>query len=71
MKISIKAHPGAKVAKVRVVSDKLHVWVQERAINGRANRAIVAAVAEHFHESCTRVNIVSGHTSRDKVVVIG
>lgn len=69
-KISVRAHPGAKVAKVKETGGKLHVWVTERAINGRANRAIEIAVAKHFGVPQSHVSIVSGHTSRDKVMMV-
>ena len=70
MKISVRAHPGAKVAKVKEIGGKLHVWVTERPTNGRANRAIEIAVAKHFNVPKSHVTIISGHTSRDKVMMV-
>lgn len=70
VKILVKAKPGAKVAAVKEIGGKLHVSVKERVVEGRANRAIEAAVAEHFGVPRSRVRIISGHTARDKVLMI-
>ena len=42
------------------------VSVKEPPIDGRANWAIARAVAEHFGVSPSRVNIISGQTSKIK-----
>ena len=46
------------------------VSVKERPIDGKANRAIEKAIAEYFHVPVSRVRIVSGHTSREKIIEI-
>lgn len=69
-KIKVKARPGAKKASIRERAGVLVVAVTERATEGKANRAIERALAAHFNVAPSRVRIVSGHTSRDKVVVI-
>ena len=46
------------------------VKVREPAEGGRANMAMVAALAEHFHVPCRAVSIVRGHASRRKLVEI-
>lgn len=85
MKIFVKAKPGAKVARVveeTAVTAGLFneekgdavrrfvVSVKEPATDGRANRAIEAALAEHFGVAPSRVRIVRGQTSREKIVEI-
>jgi uncharacterized protein YggU (UPF0235/DUF167 family) len=63
--------PAADGAK-NTAADKLQlvVAVKERPTGGQANRAIERAVAEYFHVAPSRVRIVAGHTSREKVVEI-
>jgi uncharacterized protein YggU (UPF0235/DUF167 family) len=76
MKIFIKAKPGAKVESVRKVEGLLTgpaqfvVSVKEPPAGGKANRAIERALAEYFHVPPSRVRIVSGHASREKVVEV-
>jgi uncharacterized protein (TIGR00251 family) len=70
MKISVKAKPNSDENKVEKVDDQnFVVSVKEPPVNGMANRAIVKALSEYFHTS--RVRIVSGHISRNKIVEVG
>jgi len=74
MKIFIKAHPSAKQERIEKIDslDKDHycVWVKEPPVKGKANQAIVNALAEYFKISPSRVKIVSGYTSRQKTIEI-
>ncbi|MEK7627615.1 MAG: DUF167 domain-containing protein [Patescibacteria group bacterium] len=71
MKIFVKAKPNAKEERVEKI-DFAHfvVSVKEPPVQGRVNKAIVRAIAEFFGVSGSRVNIVSGHTSRSKLIDI-
>jgi len=44
--------------------------VKEPAKEGRANRAIEAALAAYFAMPRSAVRIIAGHTSRNKIVEI-
>lgn len=46
------------------------VAVKEPPVQGRANAAIVRALAEHFDVALSRVRIISGYTARQKVIEI-
>ncbi len=70
MRISIRAKPGAKAARITDLDGRLQVAVVEGATDGRANRAIEKALARHFGVPPSRVRIVAGHTARDKAVEI-
>ena len=78
MKITVKAKPGAKTERVERIENLftkkddicLRVSVKEPATDGRANRAILDAVAAHFKVAPSRVHILSGHTSRQKIIKI-
>ncbi|MEK7641318.1 MAG: DUF167 domain-containing protein [Patescibacteria group bacterium] len=71
MKISVHAKPGAREEKVEKISDtEFNVSVKEPPIEGRANQAIIKALAEYFHVSSSRVNIVLGRTLRNKIIEI-
>jgi uncharacterized protein (TIGR00251 family) len=50
--------------------ERIKVRLAARAIDGKANEALVAFLAEHFKVAKSRVRIVSGLKSRQKRVVI-
>lgn len=71
MKIFVKAKPGAKENKVEKLDDEhFVVSVTEPPIQGRANKAIVEELGEYFSTSVSNITIISGHTSRNKVVEV-
>lgn len=71
MKIFVTAKPNAHEASITKVSENnFIVAVREPPVEGRANRAIVAALAEYFKVAPSQVRLVSGHTSRQKIVEI-
>ncbi len=74
MKIFIKASPSAKHERIEKIDSfgKNHyvVWVKEPPVKGLANQAIIRVLAEYFKSSPSRIKIVSGYTSRQKVVEI-
>ncbi|MDP3947781.1 MAG: DUF167 domain-containing protein [bacterium] len=71
MRIIVLAKPGRKRAEIEKI-DETHyvVAVREPAREGKANRATLAALADHFGVSPSAVEIVSGHTSRIKIVEV-
>ena len=64
----VTAKPRAQTTLVEQ-TDPTHfvVSVPEPPVEGRANKAIVRALAEHFRVSPSAVRFVSGFTSRQKV----
>ena len=46
------------------------VYLRERAVDGKANEALVKVLAEHFGIAKSRVEIVRGHASRTKIVAV-
>lgn len=71
MKIFVKAKPGAKEEKVKKI-DETHfaVAVKEPAKEGRATEAIARALAGYFGVAPSRVRLLSGFVSRQKVFEI-
>ena len=71
MKIFVKAKPKAKIEKVeKIDNENFVVFVKESPVKGRANQAIIKALAEYFKVPPVNVKIVSGYTSKQKVVEI-
>ena len=71
MRISIKVKTKAKEEQVkRLGGDNFSVSVKEPPIEGRANEAITKLLAEYFKTSKSKIEIVSGHKSKNKIVEI-
>jgi len=67
MRIRVRAHPGASRERVEWEGDVLHVWVTARAVEGQANRALVAAVARGLGVRASAVALVAGERARAKL----
>ena len=71
MQINIKAKPNSREEKVEKISDTdFIVSVKEPPVEGKANRAIINALAVYFKIASARIKLVSGWTSRQKVLEI-
>jgi hypothetical protein len=71
MKYSIIAHPNAKHPRVeKDLLGTLHVYVHEPPLEGKANHAVILALAEHFHVHKRNVQMLSGEKSKHKTVSI-
>ena len=71
MKINVKAKPEAREEKVEKIDETNYVVsVKEPPIKGKANEAIRNALAVYFKTASSRVKIISGYTSRNKVIEI-
>jgi len=71
MKINIKAKPNSREEKVEKIDDNNFViCVKEPPEKGKANNAIKNALAVYFKIASSRVKIVSGYSSRNKIIVI-
>ena len=70
-RVAIRVRPGA--SRTRVGGDhggRLVVAVSARAVDGAATESALAAVAEAFGVRRRHVTLVTGATSRDKVVEV-
>lgn len=85
MKIFVKAKAGAKEEKVVPPQGKLWeeekrgvpeddawflVHIKEPPMQGKANEAIIKALAKHFGVSKSQVTLISGASSKRKVFEI-
>lgn len=66
----IKAVPNSKQASVILEGDILKVKIDAEPKNGKANRRLIEILSEHFKVPSSYIRIVSGHTSRNKIVEI-
>jgi uncharacterized protein YggU (UPF0235/DUF167 family) len=83
MRITVKAKPGAKEEKVEKITQPsfdfaddnqkevvYKVWVKEPPEDGKANEAIILALAKHFEVKRVNVRLVLGANSKLKVFEI-
>lgn len=69
MEIDVKVTPRARKPRVEVVgAETVHVWVSEPPADGQANGAVVEALAKALGIPKSQVEIVRGHSSRQKRV---
>jgi uncharacterized protein (TIGR00251 family) len=71
MKISIIVHPNSK--KPRIEKDllgDLHVYVSQPPLEGKANNAVINALAEYFMVRRSAVQLISGTKSKNKLFKI-
>jgi len=71
LKIFIKTKPQARESRVEKINDThFMVSVKEPPEKGRANEGVRKALADHFGVSKSNVEILAGHTARNKIVKI-
>lgn len=70
MKITVKVTPNSKTEEVIQEGDRFLIKVKEPPKEGKANKAVIRLLAEHFKVSQGSVKISSGLKSRNKVIDI-
>jgi uncharacterized protein len=71
IRVAIRVRPGAARSKVGgAYGDALVVKVSARAVEGKATEAALSALAEALGVRRRDVRLVSGATSRDKIVEV-
>ena len=69
--IKVKVHPQASTNQVvGYRGEVLHLRVTAPPVEGRANAAVVSLLAGVLGVAKSRVRIIRGHGSRDKVVAV-
>lgn len=71
MKIFVKVKLKSKQAFVKKI-DETHfeVAVKEPPMEGRANQAIIQALADYLDVAPSHLEIISGHTSKQKLIEV-
>ncbi len=69
MKVSVKVKAGAKEDKVdRIDEQNLRISVKAQAKEGKANQAVIALLSRYFDIPKSRIMILKGHTSKNKIL---
>ena len=66
--VVVRVKPGSRKGPLVEVADDgvLTIYVQERAVDGKANDAVTKLLAQHLGVPRSRVELISGATARLK-----
>jgi uncharacterized protein (TIGR00251 family) len=70
VKIRVKVMPNSRIEEVAKEVDYFVVRVKEPPKEGKANKAVIRALARHFKVPQDSVRISSGFKGRDKVIEV-
>jgi uncharacterized protein (TIGR00251 family) len=69
--LSVRLQPKSSQARIeRLDHLNFKVWVMAPPVDGQANEALVELLSKDLGVAKSRIHLVSGHTSRQKVVRI-
>lgn len=69
-RLAVRAHPGASRSRAEWDGSTLHVWVTAPPVEGGANRALLEVVAAALGVRRSKVALVEGERSRQKVLEV-
>jgi len=68
LKISVKVKAGSGREKVEKAEDGSYaVWVRAKPADGKANEAVIKALAAHFDTAKSNITLLTGRTSKHKI----
>ncbi len=70
IKVKVRVIAGAKKEEVKQEEGFLKIKVTSPPVKGKANEAVIRALAEHFDVPKSRIIITKGQTSNKKEVEI-
>ncbi len=70
MKISVQVKANTKQAKVEKVENGYKVFVKEPAVEGKANKAVIKALAEFLKIKPYQLSLLKGEKTKLKVFEI-
>lgn len=70
MRIEVKLKPNAKTDAVEVINRQYIISVKKPAIEGKANKALIELLSGYFDVPKSRIEIIKGHKSKNKVIEI-
>ena len=69
--IKVKIVPGSSKNKiVGVYSDALKISITAPPVEGKANKKCIAYLAKYFDAAKSKIEIISGQTSKNKLIKI-
>ena len=69
-RVTVRVHARARTERLEWDGSTLHLWVREPPADGRANAAVIRAVAPWAGVAPSQMAIVSGAAARHKLVQV-
>lgn len=70
MLIDVRVIPNAKKTAITQEEGRLKVYLTARPIEGKANKALIDVLSDHFDVPRSCIKIIRGDRTRDKVVEV-
>ncbi len=70
IEIEVQVHPRSSRAALSFVGDVLHAWVTAPPVEGAANEAVIALIADHLGIARSCVMLVRGASARHKRIAV-
>lgn len=70
MKISVKVKPNSKTEKIEKTGETYILYVKEPPQEDKANQAVINLLSAYFKVPKSRISILKGKKSRQKIVEI-
>ena len=69
--VKVKIVPGSSKNKIaRVYNDALKISITASPVEGKANKKCIAYLAKYFDIAKSKIEIISGQTSKNKLIKI-
>ena len=69
-RLAIRVTPGARAETIAIANGQVQVKVRAKAEDGKATAAVLSLVAQALDVGVTRLELLRGATSRDKLIRI-
>jgi len=70
MNIDVKVIPGARKTAIKEEAGILKIYLQAPAVDGKANKALLGLLADHYRVRKNQIAIIKGLKSRHKTISI-
>ncbi len=70
-RLAVRVTPGARTESLDIVDGRLVAKVRAKPEGGNANAAVIALVARALGLGASRISLLRGATSREKVLQLG
>ena len=70
MRLSVRVIPNAKQNRIVEEEGRFKVYLTAPPIEGKANKALIEFISEHFSVKKSKIKIIRGEKSREKVLEI-
>lgn len=71
MRLTVRVVPNAKQNKLVEEESRVKVYLTSPPIEGKANKALIEYLSEHFKTKRSKIKIIKGEKNRNKIVEIG